>query len=161
MMNRPADAVEPETTLARRSRLAMSTLRSLVGVGTWISPMHATRVLAPGLVDNDPGTMLVGRLFGVRDLMLGQALRHPDPLVRRAALQVGVVVDSADAAASLIALRRGAPKLGAAFVGLGALSFVALGVAAMQSAPATGEPSAPGPGNADDGGEARPAQASV
>jgi hypothetical protein len=137
-----AIATAPEPTVARRSRLALSAARTFVGVATWISPAHATRAFAPGLVDDDPGTMLVGRLFGVRDLVLGQAVRHPDPLIRRAAIQVGIVVDSADAAASLIALRRGAPKLGAASVCVGALTLVALGVAARSEVPAAERPDA-------------------
>jgi hypothetical protein len=84
-----------------------------------------------GAFDGDPRTALVGRLFGVRDLALGRAVMHPDPAVRRAALGIGVAVDSVDVVATCIALRRGAPKPIAVLIGGGAALFVGLGVTAL------------------------------
>jgi len=132
MLNRTTDP-DPatETTLARRSRLTISTVRSFVGATAWLSPAFADRTYGYGLVDRQAGSFLVGRLFGARDLALGLAVQHPDPAIRRAALQAGVAVDAADAVSSAIALRRGASKLGVASVGLGALSLVALGLIAL------------------------------
>ena len=86
---------------------ALSVLRSLVGVATWVNPLHAGRAFGLGPISENPATGFVARLFGVRDLALGQAVRHPNPEVRRAALQAGVVIDSVDVVASLLALRKG------------------------------------------------------
>lgn len=120
-----------ESPLARRSRLTISIVRSAVGAGSWLSPTLATRAFAPGLIEDHPGSVLVGRLFGIRDLALGQAVLHPHPAVRRAALQAGVAVDAADAVATAVAFRRGASKLGAASTAAGALTFVVLGLVAL------------------------------
>ena len=110
---------------------ALSALRSLVGAGTWASPASAWRALRLGELGDDPSAELVARLFGVRDLALGQAVRHRDGEVRRPALQVGVLCDSVDVVASLIALRRGAPRAGVALAGGGAAVFAVLGLAAL------------------------------
>jgi hypothetical protein len=132
MLTRTTDAdLLTETPLARRSRLTISAARSFVGATAWLSPAFADRTYGYGLVDRQAGSFLVGRLFGARDLALGLAVQHPDPAVRRAALQTGIVVDAADAVSSAIALRRGASRVGTASVGVGALSLVALGIIAL------------------------------
>ena len=106
-------------------------LRSVVGVGSWASPALSWRAFGLGSIRDDPRAAVVTRLFAVRDLALGQAVRHSNPHVRRAALQVGVAVDAVDIVASLAALRKGAPKLTwMTFVG-GAALFVGLGIAAL------------------------------
>lgn len=110
---------------------ALSVFRSLVGAATWISPSSSRRAFGLGPLEDDPGGELVGRLFGVRDLALGQAIRHRNAEVRRAALHVGVVCDSVDVVASLIARRRGAPKASGVLVGGGAAFFAALGLLAL------------------------------
>ena len=91
---------------------ALSVLRSLVGVVTWLNPLHGGRAFGLGRISEDPATAFVARLFGVRDLALGQAVRHPNPEVRRAALQAGVVIDSVDVVAGLIALEEGGAQGG-------------------------------------------------
>ena len=106
-------------------------LRSAVGVGTWISPKASYRTFGLGVMDDTPANVLVARLFAVRELLFGLGLKHPEPQVRRAVLQAGMVADSVDVVASLIALGKGAPKgTWAGFV-LGASTFVALGAVAL------------------------------
>lgn len=73
----------------------------------------------------------MGRLFGIRDLVLGAAVNHPDPTVRKAALQAGVICDSFDVVASLLALRAGAPKAVLVTATAGAAAFVAIGATAL------------------------------
>lgn len=117
--------------MATSTRDALSMLRSIVGVGSWASPALSWRMFGLGPTHDDPRVAVITRLFAVRDLALGQAVRHPNPQVRRAALQVGVAVDAVDVVASLVALRKGAPKVTwLTFVG-GAALFVGLGVAAL------------------------------
>jgi hypothetical protein len=118
---------------------ALSFLRTAVGVGTWAAPRlsGATFGLGPALAP--PDSALIGRLFAVRELALAQALRHPDAQVQRAALHAGLVVDTVDAAASLIAAARGGRSTGLVGVGAGALLFVAIGALASraEAAPAS------------------------
>lgn len=113
-------------------RTAMSVLRGAVGAGTWLSPAASWRVFGLGHDGPDPSAAIIGRLFGVRDLALAVAVRHPDPAVRRAALQVGVAADGADVVASLLGLRAGAPRATLLGVGAGAALFVAMGLAALR-----------------------------
>jgi hypothetical protein len=85
-----------------------------------------------GTVFAQPDAALMGRLFAVRDLVLAQALRHPDLEVQRQVLKMGVAVDSVDAVASLVAALRGGRKTGLVGVGLGALLFAGMGVLALR-----------------------------
>ena len=131
MTNDPSD---PGTSGRRRQptpAAVLSTLRSLVGAGTWISPASSWRTFGLGRLGHDPSGELIGRLFGVRDLALGRAVRHPNGDVRRAALQVGVLCDSMDVIASLVALRRGASRTSGVLVGGGAALFAVLGLLAL------------------------------
>ena len=88
----------------------LGVLRTGVGVLSWVSPAASWRTFGLGSIGADPSSGLVTRLFGSRDFALGQMVLCPDPKVRRAGLQVGVAVDAVDMVASLVALRKGAPK---------------------------------------------------
>ena len=111
--------------------IALSSLRSVVGAASWAGPALSWRTFGLGSLNGNASAALVTRLFGVRDLALGLAVRHPSPEVRRTALQLGVAVDTVDAVASLLALRAGAPKASLLGVGAGAAFFAALGLAAL------------------------------
>jgi hypothetical protein len=123
-----------------RAASALSTLRSLVGAGTWASPAASWRTFGFGSTDVGASTVLLGRLFGVRDLALGRAVRHESADVRRAALRAGVLCDSADVVATVLALRRGAPRASGVLVGGGAALFATLGVLALAAERSTGRP---------------------
>ena len=110
---------------------ALLVLRTAVGIGSWASPSLTSRVFGLGPLGKDPGAGAITRLFGVRELALAQALRHPNPDVRRAALQAGVAIDSIDAVATLIAVRKGAPRIILLTFAAGAALFAGLGVAAL------------------------------
>jgi hypothetical protein len=115
----------------------LSALRSLAGAGSWANPGLSWRTFGLGPIQGTQSSTtaassaLATRLFGVRDLALGLAVRHPDPSLRRVALQIGVAVDSADVIASVLAVRAGAPKATLVGVSLGAAAFIALGIAAL------------------------------
>lgn len=109
----------------------MSVLRMFAGGFTWASPALSSRLFGLGKIAPGGSPGLVARLFGVRDLVLGAGLHHPNPAVRKAVLQAGVACDSADIVASLIAVRAGAPKTTLLGATAGAALFVGLGAAAL------------------------------
>lgn len=120
---------EPST--AHRAMTAMAVLRAFAGALSWISPRHAWRTFLLGSMPADGSTGLISRLFGIRDVLLAAGLRHPDASVRRAVLQAGIVIDSADIAATALAVRSGAPRGTLLGVAAGAGLFVAMGAAAL------------------------------
>lgn len=126
MSSSPAPAAAPT-----KAATAMSVLRAFAGASSWISPRHAWQIFLLGRMPADGSTGLISRLFGVRDLLLALGLRHPDASVRRAVLQAGIVIDSADIAATALALRAGAPRTTLLSVAAGAGLFVGLGAAAL------------------------------
>lgn len=112
---------------------AMSAMRMFAGGISWAAPSLSSRLFGLGRLPDDANAGLVTRLFGVRDLVLGAALHHPEPAVQKAVLQAGLVCDAADVAASLIALRAGAPKTMLMGVTAGAGLFLALGAVAARA----------------------------
>lgn len=112
---------------------AMSAMRMFAGGISWAAPSLSSRLFGLGRLPDDANAGLVTRLFGVRDLVLGVALHHPEPAVQKAVLQAGLVCDAADVAASLIALRAGAPKTMLMGVTAGAGLFLALGAVAARA----------------------------
>lgn len=112
---------------------AMSAMRMFAGGISWATPSLSSRLFGLGRLPDDANAGLVTRLFGVRDLVLGAALHHPEPAVQKAVLQAGLVCDAADVAASLIALRAGAPKTMLMGVTAGAGLFLALGAIAARA----------------------------
>lgn len=110
---------------------AMSVVRMFAGGISWVSPPLSYKVFGLGALPSGGSAGLVARLFGVRDLVLGAAVNHPDPTVRKAVLQAGVICDSFDVVASLLAVRAGAPKAVLVTATAGAAAFVAIGAAAL------------------------------
>ncbi|KKF02154.1 hypothetical protein [Mycolicibacterium obuense] len=117
--------------IAYRATTAMAVLRAFAGAFSWISPRHAWRTFLLGAMPADGSTGLISRLFGIRDLLLAAGLRHPDASVRRAVLGAGIVIDSADIAATALAVRAGAPRGTLLGVAAGAALFVAMGAVAL------------------------------
>lgn len=121
----PNTAKNPGTT-------AMSIVRMFAGGISWLSPAASWRVFGLGRTAPDASGGLVGRLFGIRDFVLGAAVHHPNPVVRKAVLQAGVVCDTADIVSSLVAVRAGAPKAVLVTATAGAASFVVLGLLGLR-----------------------------
>ena len=115
--------------------LVMSVARAAAGVTSWAHPRFAYRTFHVGRdAEYTAGAGTIARLFGMRDLVLAAAVQHPEPAVRRAALQAGLLVDTADVAASVLGVRRGAPTGSLVGVAAGAATFVAIGAAALSRA---------------------------
>ena len=95
------------------------------------APSSRRGSFALGSLEGDQRTTVITRLFGIRELTLAQAIRHPNPEIRKAALQAGVAIDSIDIVATLMAVRKGAPKAILLTFAAGAGVFVALGLAAL------------------------------
>lgn len=120
------------TSAQHPAATAMSAMRMFAGGISWAATGLSSRVFGLGKLPESASAGLVTRLFGVRDLVLGAALHYPEPAVRKAALQAGLVCDAADVAASLIALRAGAPKTTLLGATAGAGLFIVLGAMALQ-----------------------------
>ena len=110
----------------------MSVGRMFAGGISWLSPRASWRVFGLGSTAPDASTGLIARLFGIRDFVLGAAVHHPDPTVRRAVLQAGVACDLVDIASSLIAVHAGAPKIVLLTATGGAAAFAAIGLTALR-----------------------------
>ena len=123
----------PTTTGKHPAEIAMSVIRMFAGGFTWASPALSSRLFGLGRIAPGGSPGLVARLFGIRDLVLGAAVHHPEAGVRKAVLQAGLVCDSADVVASLIAVRAGAPKTTLLGATAGAALFVGLGLAALNN----------------------------
>lgn len=131
MSTEPVPASRSRMERTTDTALVLSGLRSMVGALSWAAPSTTWRTFGLGSMQRDPRAALVTRLFGARELALGLAVQHPDKTVRRTALQAGVVIDAADIAVSLVALKRGAPKAITLTFVAGASLFVALGLTAL------------------------------
>jgi hypothetical protein len=106
--------------------------RSAIGAASWLAPRVTGRLF--GLdVPNNPQSPYLARLFGVRDVALGYGLATSEGAQRDAWLRIGIACDLADAAAGLLAGRRGElPKFATALVTGTALFAAGLGAAALQ-----------------------------
>ena len=107
---------------------SLAVARIVIGAAAWVAPERSLRA---GMLDADPQSPFLLRLFGVRDAALGVAPLMAAPSARPALVKVGMAVDGADAAAALLALKSGAvrPMAGAIFTGM-ALAAVVSGAAA-------------------------------
>jgi hypothetical protein len=120
---------------------ALAGLRTTIGVSAWAAPDFSARLF--GLdPDANPQGAYLGRLFAVRDLVLGIGTLTAEPPARKLWLQAGVACDVADAAAALLGRRNGyLPVFATVATTAAAISAVAMGVAALgreeTAAPAT------------------------
>ena len=94
-----------ETPDVRAFSLISSAGRIAIGVGMIAAPEPALRAL--GFSDVGPATAALGRIAGIRDLVLGAATlaAFDDPARLRTASLANAVADAGDAAAFAIALR--------------------------------------------------------
>jgi hypothetical protein len=107
-------------------------VRSAIGVGAWAAPRLSGQLFGLDLEANPQGAYL-GRLFGVRDAALAVGLATNTGRQRAQWLQLGLMCDLADAAAGVLAGRRGdLPPKSTALVTATALVAAGLGVAALQ-----------------------------
>jgi hypothetical protein len=105
-------------------------LRFTTGVGAWVVPDKAARLLGLGSDNQQPFTT---QLFGSRELTLAIAIMGTaSPQLRTRALQLGLLADTLDIIAALRGIRRHTlSPTGAILTGGGAALFAGLGVAAL------------------------------
>lgn len=114
------------------SHKILGVARALVGAGAWAAPARTVRVFG---IDPDRSDRFVARLFGARELALAGALLAAPSAARGRVAAIGVAVDAVDALAGFDERRRGNLSARATLLGpVGALAFVALGVAAAREA---------------------------
>ena len=108
-------------------------LRTSIGAGAWITPRFAGRLF--GLdADANPQLPYVGRLFGIRDVVLAAGLQLSSGQNRRLWLQLGIVCDAADTVAGLLAGRGGViSKKSTILVTAPALLGIGLGSVALRA----------------------------
>jgi hypothetical protein len=113
---------------------ALAGLRTTIGVSAWVAPDFSARLF--GLdPDANPQATYLGRLFAIRDLVLGVGTMAADPPARRLWLQAGVACDLADAAASVLGRRDGyLPAFTTVATAATALAAAGMGVAALSRA---------------------------
>jgi hypothetical protein len=109
---------------------SLSIARIVIGAASWVAPETALRL---GLMNpSGPSSPFILRMFGAREVALGAVTLMAGPSTRPAMLKVGMAVDSADAAAGVLAIRSGAlrPAVGAAMTGM-AIAAIAAGAAGL------------------------------
>lgn len=118
----------------------LALLRILIGLGAWLAPGISGRLFGLDPKGN-PQAPFLARLFGIRDLALGVGTLTTSGGARRTWLKLGVLCDSADAAAAWIGGRDGSlPRYAALMSGTVAVGAAGLGAATLAAAePAGGE----------------------
>jgi hypothetical protein len=110
---------------------SLAGIRMAVGTSAWATPRLAGKAF--GLdADDNPQSPYLARLFGIRDLALGIGAMTTRGEARRHWLMLGMLCDTADAAAGVIAGRAGyLPKIPTVLVTGVALVAAGLGAAAL------------------------------
>ena len=107
-------------------------VRLAIGAGAYAFPELTGKVFGFDMTENQE-TVFMGRLFGVRDLVLGLGAISSSGEGKALWWKLGILCDAADAGAGILGLRAGGPKRAMIMSTLTALSAVALGVAASQN----------------------------
>jgi hypothetical protein len=85
---------------------ALAGIRAVIGGLTWLAPRLAARLFGIDAAAN-PQLPYVARLFAVRDIALAAGLQSSTGDALALWLRIGIACDAADAAAGLLAGRRG------------------------------------------------------
>jgi hypothetical protein len=111
--------------------------RAAIGGGSYIAPGLTGKLF--GLdVDANPQAPYLARLFGARDIALAVGTSSSSGAARAKWLKIGIACDLADAVAGILSGRSGElPTATAVLVTATALTAAALGVAVLQSEPAS------------------------
>ncbi len=108
---------------------SLAAARIVMGAAAWLAPEN--RLWSATMGSATPSYSM--RLFGAREVALGAMTLMAGPSVRPTLLKVGVAVDSADAAASLLATRSGSlDKVRGLLLTAMAVAGVGTGVAGLQ-----------------------------
>jgi hypothetical protein len=108
-------------------------LRGAIGTGAWLAPRLSGRLFGLDPAAN-PQASYLGRLLAARDAALAFGLSTSGGSERAQWLRIGIACDLADAAAGLLAGRRGElPARATVLVTGTALGAAALGIVALQA----------------------------
>jgi hypothetical protein len=111
----------------------LAMLRLAVGLISWLAPNLGGRLFGLDPAGN-PQAAYLARLFGIRDIALAIGTLQSSGEARRQWLQVGVLCDTADAAAAVLGHRGGyLTPASAVMVGGTAAAATALGVQGLQA----------------------------
>lgn len=126
------DPARRDTAQQDAAATALAALRAVIGVGAWVAPAPAGRAFGLRVAGNSEA-VLMARLFAVRDGALAYATAGTTGEARRTVLRAGIACDLLDAAAALLAVRRGGiPRGSAALVTTVALAAAATGIFAAR-----------------------------
>jgi len=100
-----------------RLERALGVGRIIAGAGAWLAPRTFWERSGLPAAAADPEAVMLGRLFGSRDVVLGAALLMGDNATRRAVIRMGVPIDAADLIAAAVARRHLSPKALASLAG--------------------------------------------
>lgn len=115
---------------------ALAIIRVAIGVIAWVTPNFGAKLFGLDPKGN-PQAPYLGRLFGVRDVVLGIGTLRAEGPSRRPWLVAGLVCDSADTAAAKLGHRDGYLSTPTALmVAAPAVAAVALGAAGLREQPA-------------------------
>jgi hypothetical protein len=107
-------------------------MRGAIGAGAWLAPRLAGRLFGLN-PDANPQAPYLGRLFAARDVALAFGVRTSSGVHRAQWLRIGIACDLADAAAGVLAGRRGElPKRATVLVTTTAFWAAALGIVALR-----------------------------
>jgi hypothetical protein len=112
---------------------ALPAVRLAIGAGAYAFPDLTGKIFGFDMKDNHEAVFM-GRLFGVRDLVLGIGVLSSSGEAQAHWWRLGIFCDIADAAAGLMGVKAGAPKRGHILATVTALGAAGLGVAALKSA---------------------------
>ena len=122
------------------ARTFLGGTRAMIGLGSWIAPDLTMRVFG---IDPHHADRFIGRLFGARELALAASLLAAPASALAPVAALGAAVDTIDSIAGFDEARRGNMTTQATILGpLGALLFVALGIAVARDAAAAASASA-------------------
>lgn len=101
----------------------------MIGVLAFVAPRFSARLFLFPAEDDNPTARTMGRLFGVRDAVLGAiALSTSEPKASARLHRMTACVDAGDAVAGAILLRSGKARGGAIMVLVAAISATVSGV---------------------------------
>ena len=111
---------------------ALPAVRLAIGAGAYAFPEVTGKVFGFNMADNHEAVFM-GRLFGIRDVVLGAGVLASSGDARALWWRLGILSDVADAGAGYLGLKAGGPKRGMIMATATAVSAVGLGIAAARS----------------------------
>lgn len=127
------------TLTRQQARITMIVVRFTLGILSWFLPTIAARIM---LIDPkaNPALSYPLQLFGARDVVLGILILDPQNDKLNHYLQIGLIIDLCDVAASGIAGLKGQiPKRSAILCFCAGLVGASVGAAALGKGPLSGK----------------------